>query len=513
MDSSKEIKYGALLSYITIFLTTTIAIVYTPVMLRYLGQGEYGLRSLAGSVVSYLGLLNLGIGSAMVRYITKYKVNGDKKMVDSIITLFLCVFTGLAFVAILVGVFLIFNVNGLFADSLTLEDFHKMQILMSLMTFNIALGMVSSVFYAVLMAYERFVLMKVQGLICAILNPLIMLPLLISGYKAIGITLAETVINFLNTAFIVIYCFRLLNVKLLFRGFEKSFLFELFGFSFFVLLAMIVDKVYWGTDQVILGAVSGTIAVAIYSVGSSFTTYFMSFSTAITGLFLPRLTEMNERQASNDEFTELFIKVGRVQFIILCFVLGGFIVLGKQFIILWAGTEYAQAYYIALAVLIPFLVPLIQNLGLQLLYARNKHKFRSLLLLFFAIVNIVLSIPAAKIYGGLGCAVVTGLSFIAGQILILNWYYYHRIGINIPLFWKNIFKMAIPFIIVLIISGFIIWQLHCDSWFMLLIGALIYTIIYCLVIWFVAMNKYEKELLGGYVPFLRNRHRNSFLYY
>lgn len=507
MDSSKEIKYGALLSYVTIFLTTTIAIVYTPVMLRYLGQGEYGLKSLAGSVVSYLGLLNLGIGSAMVRYITKYKVNGDMKMVNSVMSLFLSVFTGLAVIAMSIGAFLIFNVDGLFADSLTSEDFRKMQILMALMTFNIALGMVSSVFYAVIMAYERFILMKVQGLICSILNPLIMLPLLIFGYKAIGMTIAETAFNLLNTVFVIVYSFKFLKVRLSFHKFEKSFLLELFGFSFFVLLAMIVDKVYWGTDQFILGAVSGTIAVAIYSVGSSFTTYFMSFSTAITGLFLPRLTEMNERQASNDEYTELFIKVGRVQFIILCLVLGGFIVLGKQFIILWAGVEYTQAYYIALVILIPFIVPLIQNLGLQLLYARNKHKFRSLLLFTFAIANVVFSIPAAKMYGGLGCAVITGLSFIAGQILILNWYYYRKIGLNIPLFWKNIFKMSMPFAIVLALAGFIVWQLHCDNWGMLSIGALIYIVVYCLVMWFVALNKYEKNLLRGYVPFLKNRDR------
>lgn len=502
MDSSKQIKHGAALSYLTIFLTTVISISYTPIMLRYLGPGEYGLRSLASSVVSYLGLLNLGIGSAMVRYITKFKVADNQKMVDSIMTLFLCVFMGLALVALAIGAVLIFNIDGLFSNSLTTEDFHKMQILMTLMCFNVALGMIGSVFYAVLMAYEKFVLMKVQGLICAIINPLIMLPLLIYGYRAIGMTVLETSINVLNTVFIITYCIKKLKVKLSFHKFEKKFLSELMGFSFFVLLAMIVDKVYWSTDQFILGAVSGTIAVAIYSVGASFTTYFMSFSTAITGLFLPRLTEMNERKASSEEYSELFIKVGRVQFIILGLILGGFIVFGKQFIVLWAGTEYEQAYYIALVVLIPFTVPLIQNLGLQLLYARNKHKFRTLLLLLFAVINVIVSIPMAKYYGGIGCAIMTGLSFVAGQIIILNWYYYRKIGINIPLFWKNILKMSIPVIVISILIGYASHS-SCDTWLRLLSWISLYVIIYFLTIWFTSINTFEKNLISNYIPFLK----------
>ena len=79
-----QIKSGAILSYLTIFLGTMISIVYTPIMLRMLGQGEYGLISLAQSVVGYLGLLNLGLGSAMVRYITKYKAEENNQYINKI---------------------------------------------------------------------------------------------------------------------------------------------------------------------------------------------------------------------------------------------------------------------------------------------------------------------------------------------------------------------------------------------------------------------------------------------
>lgn len=105
-----QIKSGAILSYLTIFLGTMISIVYTPIMLRMLGQGEYGLISLAQSVVGYLGLLNLGLGSAMVRYITKYKAEENKEMEYGVMTLFLKIFGFLSLVILLVGILLVFNI-------------------------------------------------------------------------------------------------------------------------------------------------------------------------------------------------------------------------------------------------------------------------------------------------------------------------------------------------------------------------------------------------------------------
>ena len=175
---ANQIKSGAILSYLSLFLGSLISIAYTPIMLRMLGQSEYGLMSLANSVVGYLSLLNLGLGSAMVRYITKYKVSGDKEKEYAVITLFLKLYSFIGLLVLLVGIILVWNVDGLFDQSLTDREFSRLKILMILMTANMVIGMVSSVFYSVLMAYERFIFTKVVGIINTILMPLIMLPLL-----------------------------------------------------------------------------------------------------------------------------------------------------------------------------------------------------------------------------------------------------------------------------------------------------------------------------------------------
>lgn len=494
-----QIKSGAVLSYLSIFLGSCISIVYTPIMLRLLGQSEYGLMTLSNSVVGYLSLLNLGLGSAMVRYISKFKAQNDEEKEFGVITLFAKFFLVISLLMLAGGVVLILNAHYFFDKALTPTEFYRLKILMALMTFNMAIGVNSSVFYAVMMAYEKFVFTKLVGIINTVLTPAIMLPLLLLGYKSVGMTIATTLLNVLNVVIISYYCFRILKIRFKKVEFDSSFYKELFAFSFYIIFAMIVDKVYWSTDQLILGAVVGTSAVAVYNVGSNFTTYFMSFSTAISGMFLPRLTEMTTKGATDADFSNLFIKVGRVQYLILSYILVAFLVFGKQFIVLWAGPDYDWSFYVAISILFPFVIPLIQNIGLQLMYARNQHKFRSIMLFIIAIMNVTISIPIARVYGGIGCAMVTGISFILGQGLVLNWFYQRKMHLDMYGFWKNIIQMSWPMAVVAVMAIGIETYLHITGWGLFLLNAVIYTLLYAISMWLFVMNNYEKELIKGFL--------------
>ena len=87
-----QLKAGATLSYISMGLGYVISIIYTPIMLRLLGQSEYGLYNLVASVVAYLGLLNFGFGSAYIRFYSRYKVNNDRVNIAKLNGMFLIVF-------------------------------------------------------------------------------------------------------------------------------------------------------------------------------------------------------------------------------------------------------------------------------------------------------------------------------------------------------------------------------------------------------------------------------------
>lgn len=506
MKKVNQLKAGAILSYISLGLTNIISIVYTPIMLRLLGQSEYGLYNLSNSVIGYLGILDFGLGNAIVRYTAKYRAEKDKDGQSNLNGLFIIVYSIIAILVMMCGGVLCLNINNLFSKTLSIEEIGRMKILMILMIFNLAISLPGGIFGAIITAYERFIFPKVLGIIRAIINPLIMIPLLFMGYKSVGMTITTTIINLIYIFVNMYYCFKILKIKIRFKNLDFSILKEVMGYSFFVFLNMIVDKIYWSTDQFILGAIKGTAVVAIYSVGSTFSIYYMNFSTAISGVFLPKVTKMVTQKASNEDLSNLFIKVGRIQFIIMSFILGGFLLVGENFINIWAGHGYNDAYAIALVVMIPLTIPLIQNMGITILQAKNMHKFRSNVYIVIATINVFLSIPLGKVFGGIGCALATSFAMIIGNIIIINIYYYKKININIPSFWRNIIKMSIPVIISISITLIIKHSIEMNQVTTIIVIGLIFTILFIPLMWFMGMNNYEKELFISPVRKIIRKH-------
>jgi O-antigen/teichoic acid export membrane protein len=199
-----------------------------------------------------------------------------------------------------------------------------------------------------------------------------------------------------------------------------------------------------------------------------------------------------------EEINSLFIRIGRIQFIIVSLILSGFILFGKMFINLWAGYDYGESYDIALIILVPLSVPLIQTLGMSILQARNRLKFRSYVYLIMAVLCVAMSIPLAKIYGGIGSAVSIAISLTLGNILIMNIYYHKKIKIDIPTFWKEILWMARP---VLLLSG-VVYLINnsfsfTENWLNFFLQVALFATLFLLVVYKWSMNQQEKSLIKG----------------
>lgn len=488
-------KIGAILSYFVIGLNMIVGILYTPFLIRKLGQAEYGLYSIVNSVISYLTIMDMGFGNAIIIYTSRYLNQGDKEKQYKLHGMFFVIYCIIGLIAAMLGIILYLNVNTLFGNSMTSEEISKAKIMMLILTFNLAITFPFSIFGNIITAHEKFVVSKTIQIIQIILKPMLMIPLLIMGYKSIAMVVVMTVVNVICLFLNAIVCIKKLDVRLKFKGFDFILLKEIFKYSFFIFLNQIIDKVNWSLDQFILGAIAGTVATAIYSVASQLNTMYMNFSTAISGVMLPKITKMEDSKKSNKEFSDIFIKTGRIQYLLMALIITGFVLFGQAFVNIWAGENYSQAYIIACILMIPITIPLIQNIGLSILQAKNLYKYRTLIFIGIAFLNIAISIPLTKLYGGIGAAIGTSISLILGQGIILNIYYHKKVGINIIEFWKNILKMSIPIVFVICFGIILNFAIKSNTILILGIKIIIYTIVYCLAMWRYAMNDYEKDLI------------------
>lgn len=492
-------KAGVILSYISEAVKILTGLIYTPIMLRLLGQSEYGLYQLVYSVVSYLSLLSMGFGSSYMRFYSKRKSENDQEGISKLNGMFMSIFLVISLVCILCGGVVILNIQTIFGEGLTSGEYHTARILMILMVINLAITFPNSVFDCNLTAHEEFFFQKVLSLAQSLLNPFLALPLLIMGSGSVGMVLVSTVLTFLCFGLNCFYGLKKLKMSFCFKGFELSLLKEMWIFTFFIFISQIIDQVNWSVDKFLLGRILGTGAVAVYGVGGQINSMYLQFSTAISNVFIPTVNRIVSETNNNEELTKLFTKVGRIQLFIMMSILSGFIFIGRSFITLWAGSEYQEAYTVTLFLIIPVTVPLIQNLGIEIQRAKNMHKSRSLVYLLISVVNIFISIPLIKIYGVKGAAIGTAIALFAGNILFINWYYHYRIKLDMRYYWKNILTTFPSFIIPTIVGILFTVTLTIKSFIGIALFALVYMLVYLTSIWLFGLNAYEKNLVSGVI--------------
>ena len=490
-----QLKTGAILNYMVIILNVMVGLLYTPFMLRMMGPSEYGLYSLVASTISYLTILDFGLGNAVIRYTAKFRAEGKHTEQYEMFGMFFIIYLVIGFISLFAGSALYFNVDTMFGDTMTTAELGKARIMMLFLIFNLAFTFPMSIFGSIISAYERFIFPRIVNISRIVLNTVVMICLLKMGYRAIAMVVVQTVFNIFTLLLNYIYCKKKLQIKIYFRRFKWAFLKEVAIYSFWIFLNVIMDKIYWSSGQFILGITVGTTAVAVFAVAIQLQRMYMTFATAIGSVFLPKITGMVATNNNPTEISDIFIRTGRIQYIILSFILSGFIIFGKKFILLWAGEEYGNSFYITLLFFICMLPDLLQNLGIVIMQARNQVKFRAILGVLVAILSLILQLILSKLYNEIGCAIAIATMFIIGQGVIMNIYYSQKQGLDIICFWKEICKMSIVPILLTITSTYILKSYNIDGWGELFVSIIVFSSIYIPLFWVFSMNKYEKNLI------------------
>ena len=490
-----QLRSGALLSYVVLALQNLVGLLYTPFMLRMMGKSEYGLYSIAVSIVAYLTILDLGFGNAIVRYTAKFRAENKQEEQYEMFGMFFLLYCGIGLIALLAGGVLYWNAENIFDASMTANELSRTKIILALMVFNLAITFPFSLFGSIITAYEQFVFQKLIAIVRIILNTATMIVLLNLGYKAIAMVVVATIFNILTLGLNFWYCKHYLKIKLKFARFQWDFLKEVSIYSFWIFLNAIMDRIYWSTGQFVLGAYAGTVVVAVFAVAIQLEHMYMSFSTAISGVFLPKVTAMAVRESDGRAISDLFIKTGRIQYCVMILVLTGFFLFGRQFIHLWAGEGYDDAYFIAMLFFVPLTIPLIQNLGITILQARNQMKFRCILYLVISLVSLGAQIPLSKYYGGIGCACAIAGALVLGQIIIMNVYYQVRQKIDIVGFWVEIIKMSVVPAVLTVLTYYVLQQYALDTVAKLAAGIVLYLVVYLPLFFTLSMNAYERDLI------------------
>lgn len=491
-------KLGILLSYVNILLQVIIGFLYVPILLHYIGKSEYGLYQLMGSLIAYFSVMDFGLSAAVIRFYAKYRALKDKVGMENILAISMRGYGIVTVLVLVIGGVCYALLDRIFAGSMTVAEIAESKDIFLLLLLNIAVTLSTMVFRSVINAQERFLFLKGMETVQLVMQPALVVLVLMHHPSAFSVAAVQTVLNIILSGVRVFYCFHDLHITIRFHYWNHELFAAFRKLALSVFAVSLIDQVFWKTNQIILGIISGTAAVAVYSIASLIYMNYMALSTAISGVYLPHVTGMVARKEPISNLSELFIQIGRWQYYLLALVATGFIIFGKQFIALWAGSGFEDSYIITLLIILPFTVDLIQNIGLAIMQAMNRYDFRARIYFLTGVMNLILAIPLGIKYGGIGCAVATGISMIVGNGFIMNWYYAKEIHLAIASFWRQIGRISLVTGVCLVI-GYVanIYLLPQRGIVPFVLKAAMYTILYMVMTYAFAMNQREREKIQG----------------
>lgn len=494
-----ELKTGVILSYINIFLTNVIGIVLTPFIVKSLGTSEYGLYTLIGSIVGYITVMDLGLNNTIVRYISRYRTIKDKEGEQRFLGAIFIIYGIISLIVVLIGIVFYLNIDVIFSNSLNELEIAKAKLMSIVLIFNLAITLPGGAFTAVANAYEKFIFIKALANIKYLFRAVLVFLLLTYSKDSLDLIILDTILNILIILVTYIYVSKKLKFKIIFHIPKINFFYEIFTYSIWIFIFAIAYNLQWLSGQSVLGVTTNTKTVAIYGIGIMLGGYYGSFAAAINTLLLPRATKISVENNNSKLFTDEIIKFGRINVIILLYILCGFIILGKKFIKLWVGESYQEAWYISVFIMVAMTLPLVQAFGNSILEAKKKNRFKAILSLITLGLASILGFYFSKEYGLLGMIIPITLSvFING--IIMSFYFKKIFNFNIKLFFKKVFLKPILVNIVLVSVLLFMEQYYSNiTWISFVISSSVFTILYILLNFIFVFNKTEKQLINNFL--------------
>lgn len=500
-----EIKNGAILSYFNILIKNIVNILYIPFLLRFVGQSEYGLFQMTNSTVMSLSLLSMGFSSAYVKYYINYKVKEDNRSISKLNGFYLLLFSLISILSLILGFFLVKNSDLFFGSTLNESELNLTKYLMFFLVINVAITFPSSVFDANILANEKFVFQQVRQILQSLLPPLIAVPLIISGSGVLSIVISQTIVTLIFLILNIHFCIVKLNMKFIFKPLPRVILIDLCTFSFFVFLNQVVDIVNNNVPNFILGMFVGAKGVATFSIATQLKNIFFMLSVSLSNVFIPKINKMVSSGESNDALIRIMIKIGRIQMSILLFFLGGYIILGKFFMLKWAGDTTGLSYILTISMVIPAIPPLTQNIGIEIQRAYNKHFFRSVSFTICALLNTFITVYCTKTFGVIGSPIGYIFSLVVANGFLMNWYYKNRMQLDIVKYWKNVLSCVIPGLVLVPCLLFLTNILPVNNLITFFLWGVLYSILYLIIFIKFVSTDYEKQFVSSVLSVRRER--------
>ncbi len=494
--AQSQIKYGILISYLGIGINIITGLLYTPWMIHSIGKGNFGLYTLAMSVIS-LFVFDFGLSSAVTRFVAKYLAEGKPEQANNCLGLVYKLYIYIDIILILVLTSVYFFIPSIYKE-LTLDEIEKFKIVYIIAAIFSIISFPFIPVNGILSAHEKFIQLKGCDLFHKLFIVIIMSICLLMGYGLYALVSVNAIAGLIAIGIKLLIIRNKTTVRINFKYRNSSELREILGYSGWTTIIALSQRLIFNIAPSILGILSGSESIAVLGIAVTLEGYTYTFANAINGMFLPRVSQIIAQR--NGNILPLMVRVGRIQILIIGLIVIAFITFGHEFIQLWVGKTFDEAYLCAIFLILPSLFHLPQEIAANTILAANKVKLQAYVFILMALLNIILAFSLARFYGALGIAISICISYLV-RTIGMDIIYYKELNIDILTFFKASFgKLSLPLFETFIIGLIISTYLPLYGWIGFIIKGGLFVTMYSIIMIYQGMNAEEISLIKSLIP-------------
>ncbi len=508
INENRQIKIGALLSYLGVFFSIITGLIYNPWMIKTIGNSDYALYTLAMSLANTF-LIDFGLSMASQRYVSNYVAQNDQKSANNIIGLVFKLYIIITVILLVIFTVMFFFLEKIYAQ-LSPAELQKFKILYIMVVIYSVTSFPFITLKGILSAYQKFIPLKVCDLLYRFLSISLTFVALFIGQGVYILVVVNLFSSLLVTALRIIFIKKTTPVHANFSYKEKNKAKELLNFSIWTSVSSVVTRLLLSLAPSVLGIVSGSLEIATFGYAVSIEGFIYSFVNAINGFFMPKLSKISAQPVATEEkqqkILDLMTHVGRFILALFGLIFVGFLVLGKQFVFMLVGSEYASSYYCVLLICGYGIIAYPQQIANTYTLVVDKVKKRGVISLIAMGVYFATVFIFAKLWGSVGVALSVFVA-LSLQTVLMNILYHRDLKINIALFFKRCHLRFLPGFLVFAVFAWLISKLSLSGWYGFAIKVVLIVFTYLIIAFIAFLGKEDRRKLFSMIK-LKNKRKN-----
>ena len=496
-QSNRQIVFGGMISYGIIGLNILLGLIYTPWILRTVGSSQYGLYTLASSLIA-LFLQDFGMSAAVTRFIAVYRAKDDNLGINQVFTIVVKLYFGIMVVVAIILFFVFLNLTTIYSN-LEPAELETFKGVFAITSFCVVICFPVNVCNGVLNAYEEFIALKLSDVINRLGTVLVTFIALSANGGIYALIIISGVINIITFIVKLVIMHRRTSVQFIPRYFDGTKLKEIATFSVWSTVSSIAQQMIFNIMPTILAMTLNTAAITMYGFANVIEGYVSTITGAINGLFLPKISRVVKDDKDASGILPLMIRVGRINQSIVSLLFMGVLFTGEKFIGLWLGSEYTDVYYCMVMLIVPYCISSSLQIASSSVIAMNQIHYSAIINICTGVFNLISAYLLAPRFGVIGVCACISATYILRTLFNLV-VYVEVLHINLGKFFINCHIKMIPGLFLSAgVSYFIIrfgigHITHSLGWIGFLMDACTVSIVYVVIMWFFGWNDGEKNM-------------------